>query len=118
MHCTHAPGFASTDVHTTPAGQLLPLTPRQPSWQVCAWLQILPLSAVPHCASERHSTHIPGLASMDVQTRLSGHSLPPIPRQPTLHVLLAGSQTLPAPQSESLRHSTHWPMAVELELQS
>ena len=114
----HWPMLASVDEHVSPAGHLLPPEPRQPFTHVLLAEQTLPLVAPPQSPSARHSKHCPIDVSTEVHTLPAWQPLPPEPRQPFTHVLLA-EQTLPLvapPQSLSARHSKHCPIDVSTEV--
>ena len=111
VHSVHVPMVPSTELHVEPAGQAFPPEPRHPGWQVDeVGLQTWPDVTLPHVVSERHCTHLPMVAFVDVHTKPAAQPLPPVPRQPAPQVFARSSQTLPlvvVPHVTSVWQSPH-----------
>jgi hypothetical protein len=106
----------SSEVQIAPAPHPLPY-PRQPGTHRRVSSQTVPDVAPPQSASERHSEQFPARSSVDEHSRPAGQPLPPVPRQPGLHVSESASQMTPlsaAPQSASVRQFPQVPVGAQM----
>src|SRR5438105_1179651 len=96
--------------------------PRQPSMHMLLLpSQTLALVGPPQSASLMHGTHMPMVASAEVQGSPTWQPLPFIPRQPGTQVWVDVSQTVALvgpPQLASVMQAKHIPMVASAEVQA